>query len=164
MASSGPYRAFDKDSSQGQYSPGEKGIIHHTRKGRVRDASIEIATCFSPNDVTATDFATAIRYLILTGRIVFGPVVSMTKGPGTVTSCRMKSLNGSWEQKDERTRRYGTARNKYSMRILWKRYFIFSFLLVPSVYDCRDMIPGWFYTFSHVIWISRNVQLISISM
>lgn len=52
-AGSGPYRVAGivrKDNTL----PEKKGNYSSPRKGRVRDASIEIATCYELNDVSAT--------------------------------------------------------------------------------------------------------------
>lgn len=45
--------------------PEKKGIIHHTRKGRARDASIEIATCRWPKDVTTYISNVLLRTFVL---------------------------------------------------------------------------------------------------
>lgn len=96
-----------RDSWQGQYSPGEKGIIHHTRKGRARDASIEIAICSADNHVTTLPRCISIPTLTITHGVYFyntGHINTIfwqiTRVQLIVASCRIKSLNGRWEQRE----------------------------------------------------------------
>lgn len=138
-------------SSQGQFFRTEKGIIHHTRKGRVRDASIGIATCHWPNDVSSTAECVLIWTLnpksyssvLLNTKTYVGYFIN-SEGPVYCCRCRIKSLNGG--RREQRALGQGyAAGDKYSMRILWRRYFILYTRSIVSGSHLRD-VPERYYT------------------